>query len=604
MSVATETWKIINQWNGWKTDRDSDDLSSSKSPDLLNVRFNGSHFRGAKGYSLIGTRDNTAGEISAQYTYNRSDGKQRKVRVKDDGSTGVLQWWDTTNEEWYILLTGLTTAKKMGFAEFNTSTTNNLIMCNGVDNLSKWSGATTRLTAAASGSSPTLDVEDTTDFPASGTIIYNGTEKAYSSKTATTFTASAGNWHASASTNDGVAQAVDDSTHAALTKGNILLTAKDRLWIAGQPAAPTRLAYSDEGDAFTFTAGSDRDDSGSEDFFNIGGAITGLAEKGQEIIVLGKDGGDAFSFSYPTSTTKAPNFREIFRTPGRGCLSPRSVFKINSEVYFGSRNGIVSVADVEGSEKVFTKSITRDILPTLREYDFSEAAAMYHEAEDILLMSCKSDPDFPGNDVVIGIEFYRDKEGNDTFGITRFDWPVNAFSILNNADGVPEIYFGSSLEMNSFKGFDTYQNDEAPRNIKYATKRLNFGDPFQQKGTPKCAVKGYIKDGTDIDVSILYDAGFKGEQTKTIESDGDYVSDNVLNTIGAFALGTNPIGATVDEVSELKAFLVYLDLGVDYTWSDIQLIFESDTDGGTFLITHAGFVPDEEGFSSQDNITI
>lgn len=603
MAVQTEEWNIeLDQFDGWQTSRDSDDIPDGKSPDLLNVRITGSHFRGASGYEIVGTRDNDAGEIISQYTYKRDDGKQRMVRVRDDGSSGVLEWYDRTNEEWYTLLSGLTSGKIMGFAEFNTSTTNNMIFCNGVENLSVWTGSTTRLTQALSGGETTINVSDTSDFPASGTIIYNGIEIAYTSKTDTTFEVSSA--HASAGSDDGVAEAADDSTHSGITKGNILLSAKDRLWIAGQPDAPNALDYSDEGDFSTFTGGSNRSDSGTEDFFNIGGRITGLSEKGDEIIVLGEDGGDGFSFIYPTATTKAPNFREIFRMPGRGCISQKSVFKVENEVYFANRNGIVALSDLEGTEKVFSKSITREILPTAKGYDFSEAASVYFDKESILLVSCKSDPDFPGNDIVIGVEFYRTREDEKALGLTKFDWPVNDWAILENADNVDELYFGSALEMNSFKALSTNQNDGAPRTIKYATKRFHFDSPFQNKMARLGAVRGFIKAGTEITVKILFNSGFLGEKQLTIKHDGPYVSQNTLNSIGAFALGTNPIGATNEEVDDLKRFLVYLDIGVDYAWSDIQFIFESDDDGGTFLINRVALAADFHGFASQDNLTI
>lgn len=598
MSIQTENWNIIlKDFDGWQTDRDSDDIPDGKSPDLLNVRVSGSHVRGALGYSLIGTRNTSAGKITSQYTFNRNDGLQVMVRVKDNSSTGVLEWYDETNEEWYTLLSGLTTGKIMDFVEFNTSSTNQMIFCNGVENMSVWTGATTRLTSAVLAAATSIPVSDTSNFPASGTIIYNGTEIAYSSKTATSFVVASA--HASAGSDDGVAQAVDDSTHSAVTKGNILLSAKNRLWIAGQVAAPNSVDYSDEGAAFTFTGGSNRTDSGTEDVLNIGGKISGLAEKGEEIIILGPDGGVGFSFTYPTSTTKAPNYREIFHAPNQGCTSSKSVFKVNQEVYFTNKNGIQAVSDVEGSEKVFNKSITRELLPTLKLYDFSDAACIYFDKERILLMACKSDEDFPENDVVIGLEFYKDRNGNDRIGHIKLDWPVSDFAILSDS-----LYFGGSLEMNSFHGFDTYQNDGSPRTIRYAIKRFNLDDPFQTKESRLIAVRGFIKDGTDIDVDILYNAGFLGTGNKTIESTGDYVSSSTLNSIGAFALGTNPIGATLDEVSELKEFCVFLDAGVDYNYRDIQLIFTSDTDGGTFIITHVGFAADEVGFASVDNLTI
>jgi len=596
--IKTEKWSIIlSNFEGLNTAWDSDDIPDGKSPDLLNVRLTGSHFRGALGYEIRGTRVGAAGEISSKYTYNRNDGKQVMVRVRDSGSSGILEWYDATNEDWYSLITGLTTGKIMGFSEFNTSTSNQMVFCNGTENMSVWTGATTRLTAAVSATDTTINVVSTADFPASGTIIYNGTEIAYSAKTATTFTVASA--HSSSGADDGVAQAADDSTHSAITKGNILLSAKDRLWIAGQPDSPNSLDYSDEGAAFTFTGGAARTDSGTEDVFNIGGRITGLAEKGEEIIILGPDGGVGFKFSYPTSVTKAPIYREVFRGEGAGPASFLSVFKANNEVYFANKHGVSALADLEGTEKIFDKSLTQEIWPTVKTYDFGEAAAVFVEKEKILLVACKTSSDEAANDIVLGFEFYRDRRGNDKMGITKFDWPANCWAILAG-----EVYFGSSLEMNSHRGFHTYQNDGAPRTIRYSTKRLNFKSPFQNKGARLSAVRGFIKDGTEIVVSILYNAGFLGSSEKKISSDGAYVSAVTLNSIGAFALGTNPIGANIDDVSDLKEFTVYLDLGVDYSWRDIQFIFKSETDGGTFLISHIGLAAEEEGFASEDQITL
>ncbi len=594
MAIRTDNWKILDKFKGWYTALDSDDLPYGKSPNLKNVRINGSNFQGAKGYSLIGTRDTNQGSITSQYTYNRNDGKQRMVRVRDDGSEGTLEWYDTTNEEWYTLLTGLTTDKIMDFTEFNSTSNNQMIFCNGVENMSVWTGATTRLTSAVTAGDSTINVEDTSDFPATGTIIYNGTEIAYTAKTATTFTVSSA--HASDGADDGVAQAADDSTYSSVTKGNILLTAKNRLWIAGQPSNPTNLDYSDEGDALTFTGGSNKTDSGVEKVLNIGGKITGLSEKDDNIVILGEDGGVLFNFTYPTSTTKAPVYSQVFFSPGQGCISPQSVFRVNDEVYFANKTGIQALSNIIGTEKVGNRTITRDVLPTVKDYVFDEASTVYFKKEDLVLMACKSDSDQSANDIVIGLEFFNNTDNVQEAGILKFDWPVSDWSILDN-----ELYFGNSFSMNSFKGFDTFQNDGAPRTIRYVTQRINYKDPFQTKQSSKIAVKGYIKDGTEIDVEVLYNAGFLGTVTKTIDSDGDYVSSNPLNYIGAFQMGTNPIGASLEEVSELKQFLVYLDIGVDYRWNDIQVSFESETDGGTFLISHVGFAPVEAGHYAQDS---
>jgi len=598
MPIQTDKFPILlSNFGGLKTDVNSDNLPEGFSPNLLNCRIRGSHFIGALGYELVGERNSDTGEISSQYTYNRNDGDKVMVRVKDDGTNGTLEWYDETNKKWYTLLGSLTTGKIMGFAEFNSSTLNRMIFCNGVENMSLWTGAITRLTAAVALHDTSIPVASTTDFPATGTIIYNGTEIAYTSKTATAFAVA--DAHASAGADDGVAEAADDSTNSGVDKGNILLSAFDRLWIAGQPGSPTELVYSDEGAPFTFTGGSNRTDSGSEDILNIGGKITGLSSKDDNIVVLGRDGGVGLKFVYPTSTTKAPVYTNLFFAPGQGCLSHQSIVNLNNEVYFANRDGFVAISDLIGTEKTFLKTVTEDILPTLHNYVFDEAAAIYDPHEDILLLACKSDSDFPGNDTVIALDFYRTKEGLRTFGITKLDWPVNCFNKLND-----DIYFGSSLEMNSFKGFSTYQNDGSPRTIKYVTKRINGGNPFQEKGSQLVAVKGFIKDGSEIDVEILYEGGFKGTVNKTILSDGDYVSKVTLNSLGAFALGTNPMGENIEEVSDLKQFRVYLDVGVDYRWSDIQISFISETDGGNFSVDHVGIAAKEEGVAAPSNLIL
>ena len=601
MSIKKEIWNVLlDQFSGLFTSRDSDDIPDGNSPDLLNCRVIGSHFIGATGYEVIGTRNTASGEISSQYTFLRHTGTERMVRVREDGTNGILEWWDDVNEEWYRLLAAnLTAATPMGFVEFNTSTTSQMIFANGVENLSVWNGAITRLTATVSGNPSSITVADTTDFSASGSVVYNNTEVTYTSKTATTFVKSTGSFHDSAGADDGVAEAPDDSTHSGLTKGNILHVALDRLLIAGQPGAPTALDGSDEGVAFTFTVGSNRADSFSEEFFNIGGSITGLSSKDDEVIVLGEDGADGFSFVFPTSTTKAPVFREIFRASGQGCLFQKSVFKLNNDVYFVNKNGVQAISDVAASERIINQSITRDILPTLQDFVFTEASTKYFDKEQILLIACRSDVDFSFNDVVVALDFFRDQKGQETFGIVRFDWPVNDWAILDD-----RLYFGSSAEQNTHEAFKTNQNDGAPRNIKYATKRFNFKTPLQEKNSPYIGVRGFIKDGTDITVKILLNAGFKSELSKIIESTGPYVSQNVLNAIGSFSLGTNPIGSRLAAVGDLKQFLVYLDVGIDASWNDIQLIFNSDSDGGTFLIDYVGFMVDEVGFATRDDISI
>lgn len=598
MAIQTDEWNLkINSFLGMKTDRNSDDIPDGMSPNMRNCRVNGSAVFGAKGYNIAGNRTTAAGEIISQYTYNKGNGNQRMVRVRDNGSAGVLEWYDTVNVAWYTLLSGLTTGRIMGFTEFNTSTTDRMIFCNSAENVSTWTGNITRLTAAVTAGATTINVASTTGFPATGTIIYNGTEIAYTALTATTFTVA--NAHASAGANDGVAQAADDSTFSTVSKGNILLSAKDRLWIAGNTDAPNRLEFSDEGAPLTFTGGSNRADSGVEDVFDIGGRITGLSEKNDKIIILGPDGGVGFDFVYPTSTTKAPVYTQLFHSPGNGCVSAKSVFRVNDEVYYASRNGIKALADVVGTEKVGVKSITADILPTLADYVFTEAACFFYAKEDIVLIACRSDSDFSANDVVLGVDFFRTKDGQQTFGLTIFDWPVNDWCVLAN-----DLYFGSSAEQNTMRAFDTNQFDGAPRTIRYFTKRYNAGNPFQEKGIKKTAVSGFIKEGSTIDITILFDGGFRAEYKMTIDSAGAYVSKNVLNTIGAFALGTNPIGRTLAEVSDLKRFLVYIDMPQATRFNDIQFGFESDSDGGTFEIDWIGGILEEEGHADRYDLTI
>ena len=560
-----------------------------------NAKVTGEGIEPVKGFSEYGGSAPAQGQsIEDAFTFTLQTGVEIPIRVRKAAAESVVEWYDATNKLWYILLPGLTRTNHFSFFDYNTSTNNQMFFGNGVENYSVWTGQTTRLIQAVTATDTEVYVDSTSGFAASGTIIYNGTEIAYSAlgsdATGAYFTVASA--HASDGAADGVAVAVDDATHSGVALSKMMISAQNRVYLIDEDD-PNAMEYSVEGDATDWTAGDTRADAGIEDFPVVGGRLTGLAAKNSYIFLFKEKTIILFKWNYPSRTTKTPDYKHIVTGADVGAISHRAIGNVYNDILYTTRNGIRSLNQDISTDDWNAEPISDVIAPTIKDYLFDEdTVSIYYEKEDVYLTACKSDSNQSKNNRVIAIWYYNetDAAGNEVRrkGFSILDWTVASWFIYGG-----NLFFGSSMAGVTYKAFSGYTKDGTTLKSILVDNRNDFGSKVI-KGAESYQFFGLIKAGTEIDVEIIYDGGKQASQLFTIKASGDYVTKNTLKTLGAFKIGEEILGGTLDEASDLMLFDFTIPLQVKQFY-DIQLSRTQEKKGGYYKIFSEGLVnPNEE----------
>ena len=537
------------------------------------------------GKTLFGQNTAGSGSIPDAHVVMRRDGTQVALRTRGTN----LEYYSSSTGEWETLYTGFTSGYTTGFANYVTSTTDAVYIGNGTDTTRKWNTAVTTASAAFTTASTTITVASTTGFDASGTLICEGDEITYTGKTSTTFTGCASIASNQAS---GVSIAQVTSAVSAIEKGNIMIVKDWRLSVAGSPTKGPTLTLATINSPENFTENSPRlvGDADIEDFPEGGGKITGLADFDKWWVIFKEDTIRLFTLQLnegaaATVSAEYPITKGIITAPGIGAVTHKGIIGADNDIFYVSRTGGLRSLSNVASEQSQTRIIDwfDPIRPTVKDYDFTSAATAFYDKK--ILVACKSSSDSSYNDTVIVLDL-RTKG----LGIYR-GWNVSCWFILNG-----ELYFGSSIEPNTYKAFDGYvdvsRTIEVPVDAIWRTKRFNFGYPAHQKEIDYIYVEGLISQPTEIDVTIRYDEdGSRSEVTKTISGTGSYVTETPVNALGINELGIEPLAGTTSDASDLNKFRVYLTLPADASLFNMDIIFRSTTTGGRWKITNYAVNP-------------
>ena len=238
-------WTVISSFQGYQTK-----LDETKIPDGANGRGqNTTANEGDRisvrnmGYTLFpaGTASSTENKIQSMHTFRKRSGENVMMR----SYSTFLEYYESGNSTWEYLKTGLTANKPFGYADqnINTDLHSYTYFGNAFDSAMRWNGAHTMTNGAAT--STTLMVDDTSDFSAIGNLILCGAERTYDAKTAISFHLTTA--QPVCADNRGVAQSVD--SYPTYPKGNIYLTANNRVFISGVASSSQAVWFSKYGDA-------------------------------------------------------------------------------------------------------------------------------------------------------------------------------------------------------------------------------------------------------------------------------------------------------------------------------------------------------------------
>ena len=558
----------------------------------LNMSFADLSPASMKQYSFYGNQLTLAGQILASFTATKANGLEVALRVRDDGTNSHYEWYNTVNSTWETLLANQTTLKIPTFADFNTATQDWTFWCNGTENYTGWKKA---FGSVASNTATVITLNETlasTQGFATGTVIVNGTEYTYTGISGKTLTGLSG--LPTFTVNAGVAEAPDDSTYSALAKMDILMSADGRMW--GAISTIPRLYYSAVGDATNWTTGTSPDDPGVRDFVEGKGGITSLGALKEKIVVFKKDLVQLYWLEYPSATTRTSMLQEIRRGDGAGAVNHQGTIKVGQTVFYTTtKGGIKSIQPGQQQTDFDFEDNTEIVSPSLKNGVFTSAKSIYYEKENILLIAFKKSANSTRNDYIVAIEFATDSNLKKVKTITFIDWPVGGWFIFGN-----ELYFGGSFEPNCFKAFDGYQRGttDAPFTSLFTTKRYKFTDkPAMQKNIKYFIMSGYIGAGTIINIQLEYDyLGTRAHLEGSFSAlETQYIIQPQLNVIGAFALGVEPIGGTMDDIDELNYFRVFFTLPMGHKPYDAQATIYSDKAGSRWKLECFGFVVEDIG---------
>jgi len=566
----SDKFKNITELRGLYTDAPADKIPLGYASDILNMDLSRRGLiQTQKGFTLYGKNDTEVGKGLRGFLFKKNFGSVLRVRLRvvDNGTNSKLQWYNASNPEdalgkWEDLVTGLTSDAVMGFLPFNTTNENTLVFCNAVENFSVWTGATSLVSSVTTNTIVTAGTLTLAEegFASSGTVEVNGSTYTYSGLSSKTFTGvSPDPAAAGVVANEGIADAPDTSTYAANPKGNVLLTASARVWVAGIAAEPSSLYASKVADYTNFTAGTNPRDALYEDFPDAGGPITFLDSKDNNNIIIHKEDGILqYRIDY-TATAQVPNLDVLSLADDAGASNLKAGAGISAISYFTSRReGIKSIARAKEGDRLNMDSITDIILPTLENFDLSDAANVYFPPKRVIMVACKSSPDVSANDRVISYYLKRGLSG-DFIGDISID-ELNVADFIVDRD---EMFFVSSVTQNTYKMFDTNAANGVGRNHKWTSGELSFDEPARGKEFDILYVEGLIAVKTKIKITVAYGPyGIDGTKTYVLAWDDDVVNSSKLSAMGDNVLGTLPMGAASADFRDSFPFSVPIHFDV------------------------------------------
>ena len=574
-------WTVIDKFQGYQTK-----LDETKIPDGANGRGQNTTANDGDrisirnmGYELFpatSTASTTEDAIQSIHTFRKRNGENIMMR----SYSTFIEYYEEGNDTWEYLKTGLTADKPFGYADFNINLDQSsyTYFGNANDSAMRWNGAHTMTDGAAT--STYLYVDDTTGFTTTGDIILCGVERTYDAKSAKTLHLTTA--QPTCADNRGVAQATDE--YATYPKGNIYLTANNRIFISGVASSTQAVWFSKYGDPTIFldtlVADGTNDAAGIFNLGEGGGGVTAMAQDENAIYIFKK------SIIYrvtldDTLYTLTPLKPFDGKGQTTGSLTSKSTFTGGNAVYFITPDKqIMELARVEGVDYPQSVPISNIIQNTVNGMDFSSASGVVFR--DKAYFSAKSSASVGFNDTILVWNIQNKFWDSPIVGFN-----ANDFTVYDDGTS-EELYFGEDISPNTYLVNETPLDDTYEVTANWRSKQFNFGMPQSQKEITDMYVEGYIAPNTTLTVTLLLDEdGYTQKfSTNILGTTAALIyNSESYNTMGLSVFGSERFGSNED-LSGKKKFRVYL--GKDFRANPFytaQVDFASDGENSSWEVT-------------------
>lgn len=534
------------------------------------------------GTKYLGTESTDSGGCTSSLKLVRRDGVEIPLVFYSTKS----KYLNPDTGDWQILETGLTADTIWGgdVLEKTTDNINKLIMCNAEDNYRIWSGVTAQVASSTINTIVIPGAVNLTDmgFTATGTIVVEGVDYAYTGLTGQTFTGVTPS-ATSLSADDAIAQ--KPVAYSALPKGSKIISHNGRIVMNTKPVGAlygggsyVGSVLNDPGD-FTFSVPRDPAE-GYQLIMSEGGSnITAMASYEGDVAIFKKSAVNKHTVTldendYPFQQQLLPY--DSMATGTIGCVGQKAVCSLANEVFFVSPKKIIN-------------SLQRvQRIDTPQSLPFSDRIQNY-----------VSDLVWDEDACSIGYEkfayfFGKNESGSVTNRGLRYsqrfdawDTPITGLEISSffTKDGVLYGTLASSPDVLQLDiGTTDFATDDAvgnPINAKLSLQRLNYGGKSHRTRSRRCFIEGWMSKAGKLTFTVKVNESGKTFTGTLLGTETGYQ----FETEGEGTFGEDEFGAEVfggvwedDEVlpSGVGHYRMILNFPKTTSWN-IQLIIETSS---------------------------
>ena len=543
---------ISNYTGGKNTVEEADELDITEARQCLNVNLK--RQRGVQpreGATVLGTYSTTANPVKSSETMQHPYGGERPIRSSGTVTEALNEFLATP--DYVTLETGFTTGQVFGFANGDK----HLYMCNGVEIIRKWTGATaivdgdnladTILTfqEVTDNRGTVLDSAAKLGFTSTGgTVIFaDGTTKTYSGISGLTLTGLTGLTALSLADGASVVEVPISSGFTSAPIGNILLVKDARLMVSGVKTTPTILYGSKIGDAtnFGFSSPAVADDGFALNFW--GHIISSLADRATNLDVMSENGSQKLSFTKLTSSsdtvlTVPAIDGHTFKGYALGAISQKSTLGLNFDTIFTSKEiGLRRLSRAVADEVDKPESLTGNIEDDFKDYELDDPAIGTINQQ--IHLALKSSDKLGGNNTMIL------KDMRSGF-IGTFEG-LNASSFFNYDN---KLYYGDSYTKNCWEMYNGEYSDYNGTDyfdyiFRWRSKMFNYGVPEHFKELGYVWIEGYILPSTTATFTAYLetDDGITEVLLATIKGTDAYVRKTSSSAFGLTKFGESGLAA-------------------------------------------------------------
>jgi len=554
---------------GWVSEIISDSLELNMSPDLENVDFSASgSVKKTWGYEELGSDSEDA--------INRRliivpDRQGVQYLIKKCGTK--LKIYDAVLDRYDTILTGLTNGDTPVCEYFDATA----YVMSAVDSAYKLDlYKNTRLTAAVLAAASTVDVDDTTNFAASGTFWLNSTLVTYTGKTGTSFTGCTDT--PAAEDNSFVfSPAVNVGGANEIPKGIVTAQYAGRLFVAnGSTIYGSKLndldnftvSGSGTGDAIQKTVESKV--NALKTFYDDQNNLRLLSFTADNKIYVHDVLDDSdLSATIMTSSMFKDNVTAVNQLST--LVGPNNLYHVDF------RNQLRSLGQTyasRGVNKVYSDSMSKFHENLFKNYyNFDDARAVIY-GNEYWMITREGDGDVNNRLIIFDFEAgnWRKRTGIN----------ANDIAVFND-----DIIFADATRNKIFRFSESLMaDDDESIYFKYSTPDLDM-EKLRFERLRRVRLAGFISKNCEATISIYTDFATKTLATFTLRGDNTDITGTVLSKDGKFGgmvFGDQIIGGESDGL-DIRFFIADLELKDLPDLENFRIVLENDQSNVYFEVT-------------------